>query len=262
MDGFERLAGGGAGLHPGRSADGPGRRRLAVVDRSRLRRDCLKLALGLQAKRWRVADAAEAKEVARLIEQGVSFAVILLGGSTCSQISFRELELLLAAAPGTPILVAADCDDRDRALALLSAGARGFVPTNLGLKVLVAALERVRAGATYVPLQLAEPVADEDPELRMTSSFGLTHRQNEVIALIAEGLSNRLIATTLTITESTVKAHVKEIIKRLNVVNRTQAALLAVRSRSAAKAPVAVRVGALGGAAGGAPGGAVVRELL
>jgi DNA-binding NarL/FixJ family response regulator len=55
----------------------------------------------------------------------------------------------------------------------------------------------------------------------------LTRRQRDVLALISQGKSNKLIADALTMSESTVKAHVKQIIKRLNVANRTQAALVA-----------------------------------
>jgi DNA-binding NarL/FixJ family response regulator len=58
----------------------------------------------------------------------------------------------------------------------------------------------------------------------------LTRRQRDVLALISEGRSNKLIADALTMSESTVKAHVKQIIRRLNVANRTQAALLATRA--------------------------------
>jgi DNA-binding NarL/FixJ family response regulator len=60
----------------------------------------------------------------------------------------------------------------------------------------------------------------------------LTRRQCDVLALIAEGKANKLIADALNMSESTVKAHVKQIIRRLNVANRTQAALLATRSRT------------------------------
>jgi two-component system, NarL family, nitrate/nitrite response regulator NarL len=206
----------------------PASRRLAIVDPSRLRRDCLKLALELQPKRWRVTDVAAAAELVRLIERDARFAVILLGGSTCRQIRLSDLELLLAAASGVPILVAADCDDRGRALALIRAGARGFLPTDLSLKVLVAALERVRAGASYVPLLLT---GSENGGGTLPRPWcALTRRQREVLTLISEGLSNRRIGAALTMTESTVKAHVKEIIRRLDVANRTQAALLAARA--------------------------------
>ncbi len=204
------------------------RRHLAIVDQSRLRRDCLKLALGMQPRRWRVTDVAGAAELAGLMRQGEGFAVILLGAGHCEQIELDDLKLLADAAPHTPILVAADCNDPERAHAILRAGARGFLPASLSLKVLVAALERVRAGGTYVPLALSEPAPAARPRPAADAPWReLTRRQRDVLALISEGKSNKLIADALTMSESTVKAHVKQIIKRLQVANRTQAALLA-----------------------------------
>jgi len=209
----------------------PIRRHLAIVDPSRLRRECLKLALAQQPRRWRITDTQAAADLARLIHGGEGFEVILLGGSTCAQIDLADLTLLAAAAPQTPILVAADCDDPEHARAILRAGARGFLPTSVGLNVLMGALERIRAGGTYVPLALTEPAASAGKVQRAPGSpwRELTRRQRDVLALIAEGRSNKSIAEALTMTESTVKAHVKQIIKRLHVGNRTQAALLATR---------------------------------
>jgi len=207
---------------------GPIRRHLAIVDQSRLRSDCLKLALGMQPRRWRVADVATVPELMQQVRQGEEFDVILLGGSTCSQIDLVDLSSLAAAVPHTPILVAADCDDPERAHRILRAGARGFLPASHSLKILIGALERVRTGGTYVPLTLTEaaPTAERAPWR------ALTRRQCDVLALIAEGKANKLIANALNMSESTVKAHVKQIIRRLNVANRTQAALLATRTRT------------------------------
>jgi len=207
------------------------RRNLAIVDHSQLRCDCLKLALDHQPKRWRITDVAAASELAALLRRGEEFDVILLGGSTSTHIDLADIALLAAAAPKTPILVAAECDDAERALAILSAGARGFLPTSHSLKVLIGALERVRAGGTYVPLALSEaPPALNSERARHSPWSELTRRQCDVLALIAQGKANKLIADSLKMSESTVKAHVKQIIRRLNVANRTQAALLATRT--------------------------------
>ena len=93
------------------------------------------------------------------------------------------------------------------------------------------ALERVRTGGTYVPLSLTEASASPSPERVHREPWRmLTRRQCDVLALISEGKSNKLIADLLNMSESTVKAHVKQIIRRLNVSNRTQAALLATRA--------------------------------
>ena len=202
------------------------RRHLAIVDRSRLRSDCLKLALGMQPRRWRVADVGTVSELVQRVLHGEEFDVILLGGSTCSQIDLVDISSLAAAIPHMPILVAADCDDPDRAHRILRAGARGFLPVSYSLKVLIGALERVRNGGTYVPLTLTEAA----PPAQRTPWRALTRRQCDVLALIAEGKANKLIADALNMSESTVKAHVKQIIRRLNVTNRTQAALLATRT--------------------------------
>ena len=205
---------------------GPVRRHLAIVDQSRLRSDCLKLALGMQPRRWRVADVATVSELIQRVLHGDEFDVIFLGGSTCSQIDLVDIASLAAGIPQTPILVAADCDDPERAHLILRAGARGFLPASYSLKVLIGALERVRTGGTYVPLTLTEaaPTAERAPWR------ALTRRQCDVLALIAEGKANKVIADALNMSESTVKAHVKQIIRRLNVANRTQAALLATRT--------------------------------
>jgi DNA-binding NarL/FixJ family response regulator len=207
------------------------RRHLAILDQSRLRCDCLKLALGMQPRRWRVTEVAAASELARLVQRGEKFDVILLGGSTCAHIDLVDISLLAAAAPQTPILVAADCEDPERAHAILRAGARGFLPMSHSLKVLMGALERVRTGGTYVPLALTEAISAAPRErVQCTPWRELTRRQRDVLALISEGKSNKLIADALNMSESTVKAHVKQIIRRLNVANRTQAALLAIRT--------------------------------
>jgi two-component system, NarL family, nitrate/nitrite response regulator NarL len=209
----------------------PVRRHLAIVDHSRLRRDCFKLALGQQPRRWRITDVPLASDLVRLVRNGEGFAVILLGGSTCGQIDLIDLALLAGAAPRAPILVTADCDDPERARAILRSGARGFLPMSLGLKVLVAALERIRAGGSYVPLVLSEPGLADTAPTSPPAWQELTRRQRDVLALISEGRSNKLIADALSMSESTVKAHVKQIIRRLHVANRTQAALLATGAR-------------------------------
>jgi DNA-binding NarL/FixJ family response regulator len=93
-------------------------------------------------------------------------------------------------------------------------------------------LDLVLAGGIYVPSSLIDPTLNRPPVTAGNVAPGerwgdLTRRQRDVLSLIAQGKSNKLIADALVMSESTVKAHVKQIIKRLRVANRTQAALLA-----------------------------------
>ena len=192
------------------------RAHLALVDDSRLRRECLRLALAQRLRRWRISEAGSAAELADAGDR--DFDVVLFGASGCAPIVLADVARLAGVAP---VLVCAECDDARRARLILDAGARGFFPASLGLGVLHAALEQVRAGGRYVPAMPNERPAANDV------CRGLTRRQREVLALISEGKPNKLIAEALAMSEDTVKAHVKQIIRRLNVANRTQAALLA-----------------------------------
>jgi DNA-binding NarL/FixJ family response regulator len=194
-----------------------------------------------------VTDVESTADLVRLIRQGAEFSVILLGAATCRQIDLVDLSLVAAVTAKTPILVVADCDDPERARTILRSGAKGFLPMTCGLKVLTAALERMRGGGSFVPLVLSESNgsgAAREPE--SSARPALTRRQRDVLALISEGKSNKLIADALGMSESTVKAHVKQIIRRLHVANRTQAALLATRAgRDAGISPSPVLAGVL-----------------
>src|ERR1700739_3432989 len=81
------------------------RRHLAIVDQSRLRCDCLKLALTHQPRRWRGTDMSTASDLARLIQRGEEFDVILLGGSTCANVDLVDIGLLEAGGADNPVPV-------------------------------------------------------------------------------------------------------------------------------------------------------------
>jgi DNA-binding NarL/FixJ family response regulator len=215
----------------------PGDVILALIDQSRLRRECLKVALAQHNSRWRVVDVPTAAEAIRLAEAGQRFDLLLLGAATSDHIDLDDIEALRSVMPDAPVVVAAESDNPQRARLILQAGTRGFLPTTLSLKVLMGALDLVLAGGVYVPSSLIDAAqgrpADAAPKLAPEPWAELTRRQRDVLGLIAQGKSNKLIADALDMSESTVKAHVKQIIKRLHVANRTQAALLATGARTA-----------------------------
>jgi DNA-binding NarL/FixJ family response regulator len=205
---------------------------LALIDHSRLRRECLRLALNHHNPQWRVSEFGGADELLRAVAAGEGIDLVLIGAATSELIDLVQLEAVREAMPGTPVVVVAENGNPHRARQILSAGARGFLPASLSLKVLMGALDLVLAGGVYVPSSLLEATPQrhgtwegEDRPVEPWSE--LTRRQRDVLALISQGRSNKLIADALSMSESTVKAHVKQIIKRLHVSNRTQAALLA-----------------------------------
>lgn len=204
---------------------------IAIIDHSRLRRECLKLALIQHNARWRVVDLGSSADALDLEAGGQHFDLILIGAATSEHIDLDEIAALRRTMPETPIVVAAESESPHRARLILNAGTRGFLPASLSLKVLMGALDLVLAGGTYVPTALIEPTQQRSaaPAPRAASEpwSDLTRRQRDVLSLISQGKSNKLIADALVMSESTVKAHVKQIIKRLKVANRTQAALIA-----------------------------------
>ncbi len=219
----------GGAMSAGPSADA----RLAVVDHGRLRRECLRLALTQHNPHWRIVDCAGADELLRGPGAAEGVDLVLIGAATAEHVDLAKLEAIRTALPGAPVVVVAEIGNPHRARQILDAGARGFLPTSLSLKVLMGALDLVLAGGVYIPSSLLQNTPNGhsgwEGEERAPGEpwVELTRRQRDVLALIAQGKSNKLIADALSMSESTVKAHVKQIIKRLHVSNRTQAALLA-----------------------------------
>lgn len=214
---------------------------IAVVDQSRLRRECLRVALAQHSGEHAITEAACAEELLHLARSGAHFDLVLMGAATSEHVDLRQIEALRAALPETPVVIIAESDSPQRARQILSTGAKGFLPASLSLKVLLGAIDLVLAGGVYVPstlLEAAPPRAGYWPGSVGNEPWaGLTRRQRDVLALIAQGKSNKLIADALAMSESTVKAHVKQIIKRLNVANRTQAALVATGRATFTPAP-------------------------
>lgn len=105
----------------------------------------------------------------------------------------------------------------------LSAGAQGYVVKGMSNKVLLEAVRRIDRGGRYLPRPLAEILRNRSP------NADLTPREREVLHLVVEGLSNRQIGQQLGITEATVKRHMGAILMRMEVTDRTQAVVTALR---------------------------------
>jgi DNA-binding NarL/FixJ family response regulator len=136
--------------------------------------------------------------------------------------------------PALPLVVLSADQDRPTMLAVLGAGAAGFIPKSTPHEVMVAALRLVLDGGRYVPPELlaadtARPRALPAPARLDPATLGLTPRQAEVLRLLARGVSNKVIGRELGLAERTVKTHVTAVIRALKVSSRTQAALEAAR---------------------------------
>ncbi len=131
-----------------------------------------------------------------------------------------------------PVVVVSGLSDRQTVLAALECGAMGFIPKSASSRALHAALETVLRGAICLPPTVLDaidvPATPSHVVKQRLCELALTSRQRQVFKLIIQGRPNKLIARDLGVTESTVKAHVKPILKALNVTSRV-GAILAVR---------------------------------
>lgn len=135
--------------------------------------------------------------------------------------------------PTVPVIMLSASEDRGDVQTALKTGASGYVPKTASRQTLLVALQVVLAGEQYVPplvLGGAEGTAAAAPSAEGVEQ--LTPREIEVLRLLGRGYSNKAIARELDeLSESTVKVHVTRIFRKLGVVNRTQAATAAQRSK-------------------------------
>ena len=133
----------------------------------------------------------------------------------------------------TPVIVVSSMSDDAIVGGALRAGASGFVPKHSPRAVFKQAFDAVRAGKTYTPEGFVETKAQPDHVDAVSRLASLTNQQGRILQLICEGKLNKQIAYDLSIAETTVKAHVTAIMRKLGVQSRTQAVLVANQARFA-----------------------------
>ena len=146
------------------------------------------------------------------------------------------LEMLRAKNETLPIVMLTTSTDENDLLKSLRAGAQGYLLKDMEPDQLVLALRDIVSGKTVVAPDLAPILAkavqgkSTEQEDKDDSPFStLTPRETEILALLAEGQSNKAIARNLGISDGTVKLHVKAILRKLEVHSRVEAAVMAVQ---------------------------------
>jgi DNA-binding NarL/FixJ family response regulator len=123
--------------------------------------------------------------------------------------------------PTLPVVIISGVNDSRIIRTLLDAGARGYIPKFATSEVLLEGLRKVLHGEVYVPDGLFMPASQTAGAAGEDDA--LTSRQLQILPLLADGMPNKQIADALGVTEGTIKQHLKELFRRLNARNRTQA---------------------------------------
>jgi len=167
-----------------------------------------------------VREAGTLPDAVNLIRSSGAFDLVLLDYNMPGMDGLGGLVKIMPINEGRPVALMSGTASREVAEAAIKAGAAGFVPKTLGSRSLVMAAKLMASGEVFLPVDLNQ-ASEAEPKA------GLTKRESEVLRGICEGQSNKEIARTHQLQEVTIKLHVKTLFRKLNVRNRTQAAMVA-----------------------------------
>ncbi|MDN3277972.1 response regulator transcription factor [Frankia sp. RB7] len=176
-----------------------------------------------------VVEASDGEQALALAEAQPDLDAVLLDLQMPGVGGQSVLEEFGRRFPGLPVVILTSTEDPEEVRKSLSSGALGYVPKSASSTTLIGALKLVLQGDVYVPpLMLNERPREIPTNPPAASLRRLTQRQSDVLRLVQRGISNKLIARELGLSEKTVKVHVTSILKALNVTTRT-AAITAVQ---------------------------------
>ncbi len=208
--------------------------RVLIADEHALFRDGLRHVVAEVDTTPKICEADSYNSALKQAKKSAAFDLALVSLSLPGVLGFADigaLARLLGNAPLIALSVSEDPADVGRALAH---GVRGYVLKSARAEVLQHVLSLVLAGEIYVPpiVMTQRGLSGDDDVVADTSANlfdKLTPRESDVLDRLVDGLSNKAIAQELSIGEGTVKVHLKAVLRKLDVTNRTQAATLALR---------------------------------
>ena len=211
--------------------------RILIADDHEVVREGMKTLIAVKRNMEIVAEAAdgvEAVELARLHKPDV----ILLDLIMPRQDGLAALRAIKRENPTSRVLVLTTFDDDQKVQSAIHGGAQGYLLKESSSQRLIQAITDVYRGHSPIHPKVAHKLMRQSKQFPDERSItALTEREIEVLKLIAEGFSNEQIAQLLSVTKRTVAKHVSNILEKLRVTNRTQAALVALRQGIASLYP-------------------------
>jgi DNA-binding NarL/FixJ family response regulator len=216
--------------------------RILIVDDQRLMREGLATIIGLEPGMEVVGTAVDGRDAyTKVLECNPD--VVLMDIRMPGMDGVEGSELILKHFPETKVLILTTFDDAELIMQVLEKGVHGYLLKDMPSEAIISAIQTVYNGGTVLQPDItamllkeykkmsegypekAHPLSKNDPD-----ELGfLTEREKEVLALLGQGLNNKEIAGLLFITEGTVKNHVSNLIAKLGLRDRTQAAVFSVR---------------------------------
>jgi DNA-binding NarL/FixJ family response regulator len=196
--------------------------RILSVDDHLLLREGVAAVLEDQPDMTLVAEAANGREAIESFRQHRP-DVTLMDLRMPDMSGIKAIAAIREEFPSARIIVLTTYAGDVQAVEALKAGASGYLLKNMLRKELLETIRAIHAGKRHVPAQIAMEIAEHAVD------DALTEREVEVLKRVAAGKSNKLIAAELVISESTVKAHMKSILPKLDASGRTHAVMIALK---------------------------------
>lgn len=202
---------------------------IVIADDHPMVRDALSLALKQAFPAAEIALAETFGEAKALIDARMETDLVVLDLDMPGMQGLSGLATLRATAPAVPVAILSATRNAAAMRQAVEMGAAGFISKSAAMTDIVASIKIILAGGICLPEAASDrALGPQDRDLAARAA-SLTPQQHRVLALMAEGKPNKVIAGDMQISEPTVKAHVTEILRKLEVHSRTQAVLLAQR---------------------------------
>ena len=202
---------------------------ILLIDSRALDRECLSRSLTDYDDSMNIVTVASFEEwQIRDMQVAPSAVLFMIGGRKVSDSEIStKICALVERFKASPVIVGADSDELAQLLQALECGARGYIPTSVDVKVAAEAVALARAGGVFVPASsiLAAKESITPAASKNCCLDGLfTPREVVVAEALRRGKANKIIAYEMDLCESTVKVHIRNIMKKLNATNRTEVA--------------------------------------
>ncbi|MGX1325172.1 DNA-binding NarL/FixJ family response regulator [Bradyrhizobium sp. USDA 377] len=204
--------------------------KVLIVDDHTLIREALHAVLKQLKREAIILEASNSREAMHIVEEHPDIGLILLDINLPDRDGFSVLRELRNRYATIAIIILSSSDDQDTVRRAFKLGALGFIPKTTEREVMLNAIELVFSGGVYIPSEILEETAGPRLANKKVASdslkgLGLTDRQIDVLALLIEGKSNKVIAKMLNMAVPTVKNHVTVVLKALGVATRTEAVI-------------------------------------
>jgi NarL family two-component system response regulator LiaR len=205
-----------------------------IVDDHPLMRQALCLAIETEPDMTIVGEASDGRQAVELALT-LKPDVIVMDLYLPHKDGLTATREILAQNPAARVLAVTSSTEDKQVVAALQAGVAGYLLKDATSDTLLEAIRRVAAGQTYIPPDVAEKLAGglrrSAPAPETPAKQLLTQREQQVLALLGQGLPNRQIAEQLALSESTVRVHIYNLLHKLGLTDRHQAVIYALKQK-------------------------------